>query len=392
MDFAFSKEQEDLRKEVHDFLVRELPVDFDGEVFALSEELEAFYKKAQKKMVDKGWLAASWPQEHGGLGLSEIEQGIINEEQGYWATCWYWPNEIGITIAAPVILIFGTEEQKKKLLPPIARGEAMWDLLFTEPNAGSDLANVQLRASADGDDFILNGQKYFVGSSYKPDWLITLTRTADATPKHKGLTMFVIPADTPGITYRPFPVFGGELKNEAFFDDVRVSKENILGELNRGFYVAVTALDYDRTNSGMAARFRRNLDEFVQFCKETKRNGKLLIEDPQVRDTLAQVAIEVEILKLAGWRTVCRFDQRDKLGPLDYDLAAYYWKLWWARHCDLLMNIMGLYGQLRTGSKWSQLRGSLERRWQLTRSPHNGGTLELVKLNLARSLGLPRKR
>ncbi|MFC1919758.1 acyl-CoA dehydrogenase family protein [Chloroflexota bacterium] len=265
--------------------------------------------------------------------------------------------------------------------------------VFTEPNAGSDEANIQLRATADGDDFIFNGQKMFVGSWFKPDFLYVLARTKDTVPKHRGLTLFLLPGDLPGIRYKSLPIMGNHRTNEVFFDDVRVSREYMLGELNRGFYHAMSVLEFERANTGWQAECQRQFEEFVQFCKEEKRNGKLLIEVPQVRDTLAKIAVELEVWRLAGWRTTWRFDQRERLGPLDYDLAGFYWKTFQGTHSEAMMNIIGLYGQLRTGSKWEKLRGAIERRWQNKRSLHFGGTIEIYKVVLAeRGLGLPRRR
>ena len=390
MDFGFTEEQEKLKQEVHEFFVNDLPVDYQGEFYAVSKEMKSFHLELQKKVASRGWLAPSWPKEYGGLGLSDVERALVEEEVGCWNII--WPCLYGTTLAGPALMLFGTEEQKRRFIPAIAKGEAIWDEVFTEPDAGSDEANVQLRAVADGDDFILNGQKTFVGEAYKRDYLYTLARTADIVPKHRGLTLFLILANLPGITYRPLPVMTGQIKNEVFFDDVRVPKEYMLGELNRGFYHAMSTLEFERSTTAFPAWLKRNLEEFVQYCKETKRNGKPLIEDPQVRDILAQIAVEVEVFRLTAWVTAWKFSQREKLGPVGYDLTAFYLKIFADRHAKAMVDIMGLYGQLKTGSKWQQLRGVLEHRWQATRSLHAGGTLEIIKVVLAgRGLGLPRQ-
>ncbi|MFC1848019.1 acyl-CoA dehydrogenase family protein [Chloroflexota bacterium] len=391
MDFAFTEEQQRLREEVRDFYLNELPTDFDGEVHAADERIQAVYRQLQKKAADKGWLTAGWPKEYGGMGMGEIEQAIINEETGRWGIL--WPNLIGLTIAGPGLILFGTEEQKSKFIPPITRGDVVWLECLTEPNAGTDMANVQLRAIQDGDDYIFNGQKIFITGAYKADYLFTLAKTEDITPKHRGLSLFLIPADTPGITFRPLPCMGGVRTNEIFFDDVRIPKEYLLGELNRGFYHCMATFEYERSNTGASAHAFHNLEEFVQYCKETEIDGKPLFDDPQVRDALAQIAIEVEVWRLSSWRTAWRFSQREELGPLDFDIDGYWWKTFSMKHCEKMMETMGLYGQLQKGSKWSHLRGTLERRWQETRSVHGGGTLEMLKIVLAeRTIGLPRRR
>ncbi len=389
MDFGFTEQEKRLRKEVHALFLNELPADFSGHVPNTSEKVTSWYMEFQKKAGGKGYLTPGWPREYGGLGLGAIAQGVVNEEMGYWNI--RWPNVEGIHIAGPGILLFGSEEQKKKFLPPISRGEVRWFEAFSEPDAGSDEANIQMRAVPDGDDFILNGQKTYVTGIEKPDFLYTEARTADTTPKHRGLSLFVFPADLPGISYRPLPVMGGWYCNEIFFDDVRIPKESLIGEINRGFYYAMGTFEFERANTGSPAGMKSELREFVQFCKEEKRNGKPLIEDPQVREALAQMAVDSEVARLAAWRTTWRLGERERLGPLDYDLTGYYKVVFATRRAEVMMNILGQYGQLRQGSKWAKLAGQVERRWQLARSIHEAGTFEIYLIVLAgRGLGLPR--
>ena len=392
MDFGFTEEQEGLRAEVKDFFINELPSDFRPGVCALSEKLVAFLTEVESKLGKRGWLAPVWPREYGGLGLSEIERGIIREEAGYWEM--RWPDWSGINPTGPALFLFGTEEQKRRFLPAIGKGEAIWLQCFTEPDAGTDEANIQLRAVADGDDYVFNGQKCFISSNpIKPDYLYTEARTLDIEPKHRGLTLFLIPADTPGITYNPLPTLADFLTLEVFFEDVRISKEYMLGELNRGFYHAMTTFEFERVETGNATSLKQDLQEFIQFCRETKRNGKPLIDDPQVRDTLAQIVVDIEVLRLHLWRTTWRLSEREKLGPLDYELGSFFGKELVVPIYEAMMNILGLYGQLKTGSKWAQLAGSVERRWRTSRSTHIAGTIEAMKIVLAgRGLGLPRRR
>jgi alkylation response protein AidB-like acyl-CoA dehydrogenase len=392
MDFGFTKEQEKLRKEIRDFYINELPEDCLTHIAPLSEELQSFWMQLQKKAGAKGYLTPGWSKETGGLGLSPIEQGIVEEEWGRVGAM--WPNFSGLSIAGPAVQVFGTEEQKRKFLPPIARGEAVWNQAFTEPNAGSDEANIQLRGVKDGDDYILNGQKTFISHIYQPDYLYTLVRTEDSVPKHRGISLFLVPADTPGITFRPLPTMGFGIQNEIFFDDVRVSKEYLLGELNRGFYHAMSAFEFERSGTASPAHARRNLEDFVQFCKKEKRNGKPLIEDPEVRKVIAQMVVEVEIYRLIAWHAVWWFSQRERLGPKPYDLTGFFTKIFTTRHAEVMMNAMGLYGQLKKVSKRGKRVGrgvDVESGWQVARSLHAGGTIEVYKIVLAqRGLGLPR--
>ncbi|MFC1864429.1 acyl-CoA dehydrogenase family protein [Chloroflexota bacterium] len=389
MEFGFTEEQEKWRKEIHEYFMSELPEDYEPGNETMTEEKLSFWTGMQKKAGAKGYLTPGWPKEYGGMGLGSIEHGIHNEEVGYAGV--RWPAWSGLNLAGPAVILFGTEEQKKKFIPPITRGEAVWNQAFTEPEAGSDEANVQLHAVEDGDDYILNGQKVFISILVKPDYLYTLTRTADVVPKHRGMSLFLIPADLPGITFRPLPTMGSGIQNEIFFDDVRVPKEYLLGELNRGFYHAMGVFEFERSGTGHPAGARRTLQEFVQLCKEEKRNGKPLIKDPQVREKIAQMAVEAELHRLTVWYGQWWFGQRERLGPKPYDLSGFFTKIFTTQHAEVMMNILGTYGQLRKGSKWTKFAGRIERLWQVARSLHAAGTIEIYKVVLAqRGLSLPR--
>jgi len=391
MDFGFTEEQEKLRKEAHDFYQNELPEDFNPDYYPwdcyMGEEGERFWRGFQIKAGEKGWPTAGWPKKYGGLGLGAIEQSVAAEEQAYWGV--HWEGSHGYGLVGPVVLVLGTEEQKEKFIPPIIRGNVRWFEAFTEPDAGSDEANQQCRAIPDGDDFILNGQKTFITGGTKPDWLYTLTRTADTTPPHRGLSLFAVPADAPGITYRPLPTLGGSMQNEIFFDDVRVPKENMLGEMNRGFYAAMATFEFERSTGGLDAR--RGMERLIQFCREEKRNGKPLIKDPQVRKILARMTVEMEVSWLTGWYGSWRSSQREKLGPQPYNLGMIYLKEKMAPQAKALMDMFGLYGQLRPESKYAKYDGAIQRRWETSRSFHAAGTVEIQKMVAAtRGFGLPR--
>ncbi len=392
MDFGFTEEQEKLRKEVHDFFMDELPEDCTPHVSAVREELQSFWMQLQKKAGEKGYLTPGWPKEIGGMGLSSLEQGIVDEEQSYAGVT--WPSSLALRLCGPGLIMFGTDEQKKGFIPPITRGEEVWFEAFTEPDAGTDEANQQTRAIEDGDDYIINGQKTFISGAHKPDWLYTEVRTADVIPKHRGLSLFMIPADTPGVTIRPLPTMGFGIQNEIFFDDVRVPKKNMLGQLNRGFYHAMEVFTFERSGTAGAAGAKRSLREFVQFCKEEKRNGKPLFDDPQVREKLTQMAVENEVRWLIGWHAQWWHGQREKLGPKPYDLSGFFMKKYTTKHAEVMSDIMGTYGQLKKGSKRTKNVGrsvDVEGSWQTARSLHAAGTFEVNKIVLAgRGLGLPR--
>ncbi len=391
MEFGFTEQQERFRKEIHDWFMNNLPENIDASTtsYGWTKEERDFWTDIQKKVCEKGLNTASWPKKYGGLGWTPIELGIYNELQAYYRV--RLPSWDQFDIQGPTILAFGTEEQKAKLIPPIIRGEVKYFNAETEPESGSETANIQLRAVADGDYFILNGQKTFISGTLMPDYLFTWVRTADVVPKHRGISMFLVPADTPGITFRPQPGLFAGMQHDIFFDDVRVHKDTLIGELNRGFYQGMGQLEFERSGTGPPAGIRRDLDEFVQFCKEEKRNGKPLIEDPEVRDILARRACEVEVMRLNAWFGTCWPKERGPRGasitPAHY---SKYFETHWAKETA---DILNLHGQIRPGSKWAKLGGRVERGWEGARSRHGGGTVEIYKNIVAeRGLGLPRHK
>lgn len=387
MEFGYTEQQEKLRQEVSDFFQNELPSDYGEFPVMQDEELEKFYDDFQNKAVKKGYPTAGWPKQYGGLGFTALEQGIVSEEMNHWGVA--WPGMMGYALCGPVILSIGNEEQKAKFVPPIARGEVTCFECFTEPNAGSDEANVELRAVPDGDDYILNGQKTFISGNKKPDWLYTLARTADTVPKHRGLSIFMVPGDAPGISYKPLPTMGGTRQNEIFYDNVRVSKNNLIGELNRGFYAAMATLEFERASASLDAR--RGMRRLVDFCRKEKRNGRPLIKDPEVRKKLAHIAMFQQTLYLNSWYEIWRRTQIEKLGPAKYGLGLFLEKSCRPLIANAMMEIFDMFGQLRADSEYAKYHGSVGRAWEASRAMHGAGTPEILKVVIAnRGLGLPR--
>jgi len=342
----------------------------------------------QRKAGEKGYLAPGWAKDSGGLGLSDMEQGVVLEETSYWGAA--WPSSQGLRVCGPPLHVFGTEEQKKQFLPPIARGEVIWYQAFTEPDAGSDEANVSLRAIDDGDDYVLNGQKTYITAPGPADFLYTLARTQEVTPKHRGISLFLIDAHTPGISYRALPTLG-IFTVEIFFDDVRVPKSRLLGELNRGFYHAMVTFEFERSTTGGGAGARRGLEDLIGFARKEKRGGKPMIKDSAIRELMADRAIEMQLTWLQGWFAAWHFSQRDKLGSPPPEAGGLHNKIVTSQRAEQLMNSFGLYGQLRRTSKYAKYEGVAASSWEGSRSVHPAGTIEVNKIVLAgRGLGLPR--
>jgi alkylation response protein AidB-like acyl-CoA dehydrogenase len=268
----------------------------------------------------------------------------------------------------------------------------MWCQGFSEPNAGSDLANLSTRAVRDGDDYVINGQKIWTSGAHYADWMILIARTDPDAPKHKGISYFLLDMKTPGITMSPLiDMMNNHGFNEVFFDNVRVPRANLLGEENRGWYMATTTLDFERSSIGGAVEARKMLEELTAYCRETGVNGGALIAETRVRVRLAEAALEAELGRLLSYR-VAAMQARGQVPNYESSIAKLFntdMKLRMARYG---LEIMGLYGQLEHKSKWVPLKGKFERQylWQ-TGLAVGGGTTEIQKNIIAqRGLGLPR--
>ena len=394
MDFRFSPAEEAFRQEIRDWLKDNLPENWTGDRLSRAGDREAWnvYRDFARRLAGKKWVAPHWPKQYGGLGLSVIEQLVFNEEMAYSnAPIGY--SSIGTGWAGPTVIVYGTEEQKQRHLSAITNAETMWCQGFSEPNAGSDLANLSTRAVKDGDDYIINGQKIWTSGAHYADWMILIARTDPEAPKHKGISYFLLDMKTPGITIRPLiDMMNIHAFNEIFFENVRVPRNCLLGEENRGWYMAATTLDFERSSIGGAVGGRRMLEEIVGFARETKRNGKRLIDEVPVRVRLADAALEVEIGQLLSYR-VASMQSRGLVPNYESSIAKLFNTDMQLRLAKAGMEIMGLYGQLEPQSKYAPLRAKFERQylWQTGMSV-GGGTPEIQKNIIAmRGLGLPRQ-
>ena len=391
MDFQFTPEQEEFRNELLAFLKQELPPDWEGmDTEGSTDEEWAFTLQMRKKLAHKGWLAIHWPREYGGMDASPITQMIFKEEMTYHRVP--GPDPMGVKNMGSTLLVFGTEEQKRRFLPPVARGEVQWSTGYSEPGSGSDLASLQTRAIADGDDFIINGSKIWSSQAHRADWMLLLTRTDPEAPKHRGISFFLLDMRTPGITVQPIVNMAGiHGFNQVFFDSVRVPRDNLVGELNRGWYVGATLLDFERSGVEYSASSRRTLEDLVRFAKETRHNGRLLADDPAVRSRLADLAIEVEVNRMLAYRTA--WMQSQGMVP---NKEASTGKLSGTelqqRVAVIGMQLLGLYGQLGPGSRWAPLMGRIEHTYLTSFSTTiASGTSEIQRNVIAtRGLGLPR--
>jgi len=389
MDFSFTEEEERFRAEIRAFLQKEITEEFLQSLQDLGE-LE-FSREFTKKLAEKGWLAMAWPKEYGGGGASIMEQFIFNEEIAYYGGP-TGAHRQGINLIGPAIIARGTEEQKRRFLPPITRAEVVWCQGFSEPNSGSDLASLQCRAVEDGDDFVITGQKVWTTNAHRADWCHLLARTDPEAPKHRGISYFLIDMKSPGIEVRPLiNMLASHDFNEVFFDGVRVPRENMLGEKNQGWYVSQITLAGERSGIAFPAMCRRLLERLVEYVKEAKRNGEPLARDPIVRRKLAEAAVAIEVNRMIAYRVA--WMQHNGLLPMVEAPAS---KLMGSELMKwlsaLALEIMGLYGQLQPGSKSAPLRGQIARMHMYSLGMTIAmGTSEIMKNIIAiRGLGLPR--
>ena len=390
MDFRFTPDEEAFREEVRAFLRQELPPDWEG-AGAYGEEggesTRELGLRVTKKLAERKWLAMAWPQEYGGLDAPHMRQLIYNEEMAYHAS----PGGGGMGVAwvGPAIMLYGTEQQKQQYLPPITAGEEVWCTLYSEPGAGSDLASLQTSAVLDGDDFVINGQKIWTSGAQGSSWGWMAARTDPEAPKHKGLSTFVVPMDAPGITIRPLVNMAGQSGfSEVFFDNVRIPKENLVGELNRGWYQVAVALDFERSGIQAYAGGRRNLERLIEFFQEQPEAAR---RNPQMRLRLADRAVELA----AGTYIAYRIPWMQSQGIIpnyEASISKLYGSELGQRLALTGIQLLGTYGNLEPGSKWAPLKGRLERAYlTAVAGTIAAGTSEVQRGIIAtRGLGLPR--
>lgn len=388
MDFGFTKEESEFREELHNFLLKEVTEEVANECRQWRGPAAPAGPHTHElllKLGAKGWLAPSWPKEYGGSGLPETYRFIVQEEMAYFGM----RSPHAVNLAGPVILHHGSEEMKKKILPQCARGEIRFGLGYTEPQAGSDLAALEMRAAKDGDNYIINGQKTFNSHVHFADyhWLLVLTNP-EAKPKHRGMSLFVVDLNSPGISINPIWTMGGERANEVFYDNVVVPAENLVGEENRGFYYIMEDLEYERTFPSSDVQYY--LEEVIKCAKTVVRDGKPLISDPAVQQGIAELTTEIEVGRLLFYRLACM--HRDKT-PILFEgtISKVFVSELIQRIAMFGSDILGLYGQLQEGSKWAPLDGEIEHinRYSIIESIW-GGTNEICRTVIAtRALKMP---
>jgi alkylation response protein AidB-like acyl-CoA dehydrogenase len=390
MDFRDSADEATFRQDVREFIKKELPEGMqqpDEAVLGVGVGEDTRDRQWLKILAKRGWVAPTWPKEYGGAGLSVAQQFVYNEEMARARAP--RPNFLAIGLIGPTIIVHGNEEQKKEHLSGILSGEVYWCQGFSEPGSGSDLASLQTRAVADGDDFVINGQKIWTSGAHRAERMMLLARTDPDAPKHKGISAFIVDMKSPGISVRPLTNMAEMHSfNEVFFDNVRVPKKGLLGEPNRGWYVATTTLDFERSGIISAVSLEELLKEIACATQPfwSKRRGVT------ARYELADRFIETKIAMMFSYR-IASMQSKGLIPNMEASIMKLYSSELGQRIARTAAHLAGLHGQLGPESAHAPLMGRIERMYRTqVGSTLAGGTSEIQRTVIAqRGLSLPRE-
>ena len=390
MRYSYEPEVEAFRQEVRQFIKDNLPPEeerlrrgYEGGFKTNKEEYD-YTMGFQKKLSEIGWLAMAWPKEYGGGGASHMRQLVYNEEMAYNAAP---VGNMGIAWVGPSLMLYGTPEQKEKFIPRITGADDWWCTLYSEPGAGSDLAALQTRAVRDGDEYVINGQKIWTSGGHLADWGWLAARTDPDAPKHKGITMFMVDMKSPGVTVRPLINMSDRHGfNEVFFEDVRVPANQVVGEVNRGWYHMAVALDFERSGIQAYAGGRKNVERLTNLARQ---HPELVQRRPSVRYELADRAVEVNVGTILAYR-VATMQARGLVPNYEASTSKLFGSEMGQRISLTGMHLLGSFGQLRDGTKHQiidQATGYLGS----VSGTIAAGTSEIQRGIIAtRGLGLPR--
>jgi alkylation response protein AidB-like acyl-CoA dehydrogenase len=408
MDWSDSPDQATFRGQVKSFIKDRLPEPYrkaaeggeeDGEGFTGGWQADRKSDDQTRRdtaqswasaLAENGWIAPHWPKEYGGAGLTTMEQFIYNQEMAESGA----PSVggMGVSLLGPTLIVHGNDEQKKEHLSKVLSGEVAWAQGYSEPGAGSDLAGLQTRATRDGDDYVINGQKIWTSGAQFADWLFALVRTDPDAPKHRGISFVMMDITTPGLTVRPLMDMGwNEPFNETFFEDVRVPAKNLVGEENRGWYIGMTLLDFERSGIGGAIGYRRNLKQLAEFI-DSDDGAVMTRSDFEISSRLDIVDrhVEVEVLFNFAFRIVS-MQAAGEIPNYEASMNKMYGSEVHQRLARSGLRAFGLYGNL-----WGEKDGPMKAHWvrdYVGSVPHTifSGSSEIQRNVIAtRGLGLPR--
>ncbi|HEY7122558.1 MAG TPA: acyl-CoA dehydrogenase [Ktedonobacterales bacterium] len=388
-----TRSDESFRAELRAWLEANLTDAFREKRIMTFREKVAVRRAWQKTLFEAGWIGIGWPKEYGGRGASLMQEAIYNEEMAR-ARAPAAANVIGLNMAGPTLLAVGTAEQKARYLPRILSAEEIWCQGFSEPNAGSDVASLQTKAVRESDHFVVNGQKVWTSYGYVADYCILLVRTDFEVPKHKGLSYLIVDMHSPGVSTKPLVQMTGEAEfAELFFDNVKVPAENLVGELNKGWIVALTTLMHERGTLSLSVivAFEQRLQALFELSRNSTLHGKPALQDQQVRQRLARLYTDVKTFKLNTMAQMSAIGQGHLPGP-EGSLLKLHWSELNQRLVELAFELEGPFSALAPDSVDAPSEG----RWQYEYLRARGNTIEAgtseVQRNIIadRVLGLPR--
>jgi len=391
MDFSYSADDEAFRQQVRAWLAANPPARGERvphDDASLADEV-AFLRAWQRRLYDAGYVGLLWPREYGGRGARPTQQAILNAELAR-ARAPQLINRVGVNNTGPTLIAHGTEAQKKRLLPAILSGEEIWCQLFSEPNAGSDLAAIRTRAEQVGDGFVVSGQKVWTSYAQWSKWAILLARTDPSLPKHRGLTYFVLDMESAGITIRPLRQITGSTEfSEVFLDNVRVPRDAVVGAVNQGWEIAMTTLAHER---GTGFAFKEQVLQKIaveELVRLARAHGRAT--DPVVREEIARLWTEVEIMGLMNCRTLTRLERGEEPGP-ESSLVKLFWAGLTQRLHQLGLGLEGPHAQLVAGAPHAIEDGRWQQAFLWSRVGAIAGGTSEVQANIIaqRILGLPR--
>jgi len=348
-------EQKALRAELRAYFGSLMTPDERAE--ARTESMGPGYRKVVRRMGEDGWLGVGWPKEYGGRGLGPVEQLIFLDEA---ARADVPIPMVTLNTVGPTIADRGTDEQRRRFLPGILAGEIHFAIGYSEPNAGTDLASLQTRAVLDGDEYLVNGQKVFTTGGHDADYIWLACRTDPEAPKHKGISILIVDTKSPGFSWTPIWTLGGGHTNATYYEDVRVPASMVVGEVNQGWKLITTQLNFERVALGPAAGIFRDLEAVIGWARTTKAaDGSRMIDKEWVRLNLARVRAKAEIAELFNWR-VASMQEHGRLNPADASAMKVYGTELRIESLRLLMEVLGPEGALQAGSPGAALAGKLE--------------------------------
>jgi len=388
MEIGYTEEQEALRNRLREYYATLLTPEVEAQL-ADSHGIGPHMRRVVKQMAEDGWLGIGWPTEYGGQGRSAIEQYIFFDESMRAGAP---VPMLTINTVGPTIMQYGTQEQKDFFLPKILAGEIHFCIGYTEPESGTDLASLQTRAVRDGDEYIINGQKIYTSLAGGADYIWLATRTDPEVAKHKGISMFIVPMDTPGIKVVPMHLLGDHNINYTFYEDVRVPATNLVGGENNGWSLITNQLNHERVTLCSSGIIERALDDVRAWAQTTKlADGRRVIDQEWVQIHLARIYSRLEFLKLINWKVAWTATQ-GHLDVADASTTKVFGTEFYMEAFKLMLEVVGQAGYLTRDSPDVVLAGRLEMYARsLVILTFGGGTNEIQRDLIAIfGLGLPR--